>query len=102
MAPDIEHAEDCTCPSCTPDFHDRLASLCGPEIAAAMREDDNDRAADLITALVTMAGRTIARACKGDRARISDILTGAEQLMAEEAAGMAGVIAVVEEYKARK
>lgn len=102
MAPDIEHPDNCTCPACTPDFHARLASLCGPEIAAAMRENDNDRAADLITALVTMAGRTIARACKGDRSRINDLLTGAEQLMAEEAAGMAGVIAIVEEAKARK
>lgn len=75
-----------------PDFHDRLASLCGPEIAAAMRDDDSDRAAAMITALVSMAGRTIARATNGNPARINIMLTGAEELMASEAAAMAGVV----------
>ncbi len=88
----MNHPDTCNCSACWPEFHDRLASLCGPEIAAAMREDATDRAADLITALATMAGRTIARACKGDRACIETMLIGAEELMAKEAAGMAGVI----------
>jgi hypothetical protein len=91
--PDIDHPERCACPACTPDFHDRLAALCGPEIAAAMREESTDRAADLITALATMLGRTIARACRGDAAQIDTMLTGAEQLITTEAAGMADIIA---------
>lgn len=86
------HPDTCDCPACQPHFHDQLASLCGPEIAAAMREENTDRAADVITALATMAGRTIARACKGDRACIETMLIGAEELMTEEAAGMAGII----------
>lgn len=74
------------------EFHDQLASLCGPELAKAIRTNDSDRAADMITALATMLGRTIARATGGDAAAIETMLTGAENLMAEEAAGMAGMM----------
>lgn len=75
-------------------FHDQLASLCGPEIAKAIRMNDSDRAADMITALATMLGRTIARATGGDAAAIETMMTGAENLMAEEAADMAGMMAL--------
>jgi len=71
------------------DFHDRLASLCGPEISAALRGNDPDRAAGMITALAAMLGRTIARATGGDPAAIDTMLTAAENLAAAEAAGMA-------------
>lgn len=74
------------------EFHDRLASLCGPEISAALRGNNPDRAADMITALATMLGRTIARATGGNPAAIDTMLTAAEDLAAAEAAGMAGVI----------
>ncbi len=76
----------------TQSFHERLASLCGPEIAAAMRDDDTERASGMIAALAAILGRTVARAAKGDPATVDQILTGAEQLMAEEASGMAGFI----------
>lgn len=78
------------------DFHDRLASLCGPEINAAMRANDTDRAADMITALATMLGRTIARATDGQSAAIDTMLIGAEELIASEAAGMAGIMGLAD------
>ena len=61
------------------DFHTRLASLCAPEIAAAMRDQDCDRAADMITALAEILGKIIAT----------------------EAAGMAGVINLATAIKNR-
>ena len=78
------------------DFHDRLASLCAPEIATAMRTNDTDRAADMITALATMLGRTIARATDGKAAAIDTMLIGTEELIAAEAAGMAGIVAMAQ------
>lgn len=81
------------------DFHSRLASLCAPEIIAAMRNNDTDRAADMITALATMLGRTIARATDGKAGAIDTMLIGTEGLIAAEAAGMAGIMALAQPTK---
>ena len=84
------------------DFHNRLASLCAPEIAAAMRDQNCDRAADMITALAEMLGKTIARAMEGNARAIEDMLTATEAIIATEAAGMAGVINLATAIKNRK
>lgn len=81
------------------DFHDHLTSLCIPEINAAMRTNDTDRAADMITALATMLGRTIARATDGKAVAINTMLIGTEELIAAEAAGMAGIMALANTAK---
>lgn len=74
-----------------PDFFDRLASLCGPEIAKAMRDGDAEAIGEIIEGLATMLGRTIGRALAGDPVAIDRMLTGCEQLAATEAAGMADI-----------
>lgn len=76
-------------------FTDRLAAMCAPEIAECIRANDSDRAADMITALATMLGRTVARATNGNPKGIDIMLTGAEQVAADEAADMASFMSSV-------
>jgi len=83
-------------------FHDTLASLCARELSAALAAKDADRASDVVTALGTMLGRTIARATNGSAEGIDTMLIAAEQLVASEAAGMAGVIALAHAMKQPK
>ncbi|UFM64199.1 hypothetical protein LOS78_01630 [Paracoccus sp. MA] len=84
------------------DFFDRLVAVCAPEIAAAVKTNDADRAAAMIEGLATMLGRTIARAAGGDAREIEKILMGCEQHIAAEAAGVAGLINLQETLRARR
>lgn len=83
------------------EFFDQLAGLCVRELNAASKAADPDRLAGVIEGLATILGRTIARACLGDAKQIDTMLTGVEQHMTAEAAGMAGVMRLAEVAKAR-
>lgn len=74
------------------EFFDSLAAVCAPEIAAALKNKDADRAGAMIEGLATLLGYTIARAAGGDAGEIERILIGCEQHIAAEAAGFAGII----------
>lgn len=73
-------------------FFDELASLCAKEMAAAERADDSDRKAAVIEGLSTVLGRTIARGADGEATKIDLLLTGSENLIAEEAASFAKLL----------
>lgn len=78
------------------DFHDRLATLCAAEVTRARREATGARFADMILALGTLLGRTIGVAAQGQSAGIDALLTASDQLVAQEAAGMAGLMALAQ------
>ena len=84
------------------EFFDQLVAVCAPEMAAAMKRHDLDRAGAVIEGLATMLGRSIARAAGGDSGEIDKILMGCEQHIAAEAAGMAGVINLAKTLRARR
>lgn len=84
------------------DFFDRLVSVCAPELNAAMKDGDLDRAGAVIEGLATMLGRSIARAAGGDAGEIDKVLMGCEQHIAAEAAGIAGVMNLAKTLKARR
>lgn len=72
-----------------PTFDDALSSLCGREMAAARRDRDSERMAGMVQALTSILGKTIALSTAGDPAACDVLLTGAENLMREEATGFA-------------
>lgn len=84
------------------EFFDHLVSVCAPELNAAMKDQDLDRAGAVIEGLATMLGRSIARAAGGDAAEIDKILMGCEQHIAAEAAGIAGVMNLAKTLRAKR
>lgn len=74
------------------DFFDSVSGLCAKEWSAATKLADRERIAGVVEALSTMLGRSIATACLGDAEKIEVMLTGVENHVASEAAGMAGII----------
>lgn len=83
------------------DFHDAVATLCAKEMSAGIRENDAERCANVVSVLATMLGRSTARICNGDSDAIETMLTGAENLAATEAAGMADLMGFVQSVRAR-
>ncbi|SIQ39161.1 hypothetical protein SAMN05421641_10769 [Paracoccus thiocyanatus] len=84
------------------EFFDQLVTLCGPEMNAAMKDGDLDRAGAVIEGLATMLGRSIARAAGGDTREIDKMLTACEQHVAAEAAGIAGVMNLAKALRAHR
>ncbi|WP_313350268.1 hypothetical protein [Paracoccus sp. (in: a-proteobacteria)] len=84
------------------EFFDQLVNVCAPEIAAALKSKDSERAAAVIEGLATMLGRSIARAAGGDAVEIEKILMGCEQHIAVEAAGVADLLNLSATMRARR
>ena len=68
-------------------FDDALSSLCGKELAAARKDGDSERIAGMVQSLTSILGKTIAMSTAGSPMACDMLLTGAENLMREEAAG---------------
>lgn len=83
-------------------FDDSLSSLCGKEMASARKAKDGERIAGMIQSLTSILGRTIAMATNGEPVATDTLLTGAENLMREEAAGFAPFAALAAARAAAK
>ena len=77
-----------------PVFDDALSSLCGKEMAAARKSGDGERMAGMVQSLTSILGKTIALATAGNPAACDMLLTGAENLMREEATGFSQIAAL--------
>lgn len=80
-------------------FSDALSDLVGRAISRAVRDDDDERAAEVVAALVDQLGKAIAITCKGHPVSINTMLTGVEGALAEIATDMGDFVAAVKLMK---